>query len=351
MRRSHLVFLLATIAFLTLALHSVSTLLSLLVEDAATDVIHPSEIPAINSSLNSSLPQLIPKIIHQTYINASIPERWRPAQESCLELHPDYEYKFWSDEDSHTFIQKEYPWFLETFEQYAHNIQRADTIRYFVLAHYGGVYIDLDNGCRRRLDPLLSFPAWVHLTDPTGISNDGMGATPRHPFFLYVIDQLQAYNRQWGLPYITIMSSTGPLFLSVIWKRYMQLHWKEGVDWKGRVRVLTPREYYQHDTSFFDLHYGGSSWHGNDAKFITWVGQHWLSVTVAGFTFAAGFGLCIWWVCKRILLLRIPRDYRAAGGSSPSLLSQHGFRLPQWRVWQWRNGKHEYELAEQRDTS
>lgn len=350
MRRSHLVFLLATIAFLTLALHSVSTLLSLLVEDAATDVIHPSEIPAINSTLNSSLPQLIPKIIHQTYINASTPERWRPAQESCLELHPDYEYKFWSDEDSHTFIQKEYPWFLETFEQYAHNIQRADTIRYFVLAHYGGVYIDLDNGCRRRLDPLLSFPAWVHLTSPTGISNDGMGATPRHPFFLYVIDQLQAYNRQWGLPYITIMSSTGPLFLSVIWKRYMQLHWKEGMDWKGRVRVLTPREYYQHDTSFFDLHYGGSSWHGNDAKFITWVGQHWLSVTVAGFTFAAGFGLCIWWVCKRILLLRIPRDYRATGGSSPSLLSQHGFRLPQWRVWQWRNGKHEYKLAEQHDT-
>lgn len=350
MRRSHLVFLVATVVFLTLALRSVSTLLSLLVEDAAADVIHPSEIPAINSTLNSSLPQLIPKIIHQTYINASIPERWRLPHESCIKLHPDYEYKFWSDEDSHTFIQKEYPWFLETFEQYRHNIQRADAIRYFVLAHYGGVYIDIDNGCRRRLDPLLSFPAWVHLTDPTGISNDGMGATPRHPFFLYVIDQLQVYNRQWVLPYITIMSSTGPLFLSVVWKRYMQLHRKEGVDWNGRVRVLKPEEYYQQETSFFDLHYGGSSWHGDDAKFIKWMGEHWLSVIVAGFTFAAGFGLCVWWVYRRILLLRIPRDYRAADGSSPSLLSRHGFRLPLWRAWQWRSGKHEYELAEQHDT-
>jgi mannosyltransferase OCH1-like enzyme len=350
MRRSHLVFLAATIASLTLALHSVSTLLRLLVEDAATDIIHPSEIPAINLILNSSLPQLIPKIIHQTYINASIPEPWRLAHESCLELHPDYEYKFWSDEDSHTFIQKEYPWFVETFERYAHNIQRADAIRYFVLVHYGGIYIDLDNGCRRRLDPLLSFPAWVHLTDPTGISNDGMGATPRHPFFLYVIDQLQAYNRQWGLPYITIMSSTGPLFLSIVWKRYMQLHQKEEVDWNGRVRVLTPEECCQQETSFFDQHYGGSSWHGDDAKFITWMGQHWLSVTVAGLTFASGFGLCVWWVYRRILLLFIPRNYRATDGSSRSLLSRHGFQLPLWRAWGWRNGEHEYELAEQHDT-
>lgn len=35
----------------------------------------------------------IPKIIHQTYANTSIPDHWKPAQRSCLDLHPDYEYK------------------------------------------------------------------------------------------------------------------------------------------------------------------------------------------------------------------------------------------------------------------
>lgn len=35
----------------------------------------------------------IPKIIHQTYANHSIPDHWKQAQQSCLDLHPDYEYK------------------------------------------------------------------------------------------------------------------------------------------------------------------------------------------------------------------------------------------------------------------
>ena len=51
----------------------------------------------------------------------------------------------WTDEKSRIFIEAEYPWFLETFDGYPHPIQRADVIRYFVLAHFGGVYIDLDD--------------------------------------------------------------------------------------------------------------------------------------------------------------------------------------------------------------
>ena len=40
-----------------------------------------------------------------------------------------------------------YPWFLETFDGYPYPIQRADAIRYFVLHHFGGIYIDLDDVC------------------------------------------------------------------------------------------------------------------------------------------------------------------------------------------------------------
>ncbi len=45
---------------------------------------------------------------------------------------------------SRDFIADEYGWFLDTFDNYVYPIQRADAIRYFVLAHYGGFYIDLD---------------------------------------------------------------------------------------------------------------------------------------------------------------------------------------------------------------
>lgn len=56
---------------------------------------------------------------------------------SCLQL--------WTNEKSREFIAAEYPWFLSTFDGYKYPIQRADSIRYFVLAHHGGTYVDLDD--------------------------------------------------------------------------------------------------------------------------------------------------------------------------------------------------------------
>ncbi|OKL56817.1 Mannosyl phosphorylinositol ceramide synthase SUR1 [Talaromyces atroroseus] len=313
MRRGVVLFILVNVLILGFLIRSVFTLLTLLLEDASTDAIHRSEIPELDSSMLDSRPQIIPKIIHQTYINDSIPEHWLGPQQSCINLHPDYEYKLWTDVKSREFIAEEYPWFLETFDGYKYPIQRADSIRYFVLAHYGGIYIDLDDGCHRRLDPLLSYPAWVRRTKPTGISNDAMGSVPQHPFFLRVMASLQAYDRHWFLPYITVMYSTGPLFLSVIWKEYMRDSF--GMD---RVRVLMPDEYNGFPWSFF-THHVGNSWHRGDAQLIFWMSSHWLLLTVMGFILAGCIGFCMWLVYGRLLLLGQYRHrYVRVGNSSSS---------------------------------
>ena len=345
MRRGLLVILLIAFLLLGLAIRSVFTLITLLFEDASADAIHRSELPAPNSTLSHPPPRLIPKIIHQTYINSTIPTRWLAAQQSCIDLHPDYEYILWTDAKSHEFIEREYPWFLETFEEYPYNIQRADAIRYFVLVYYGGVYIDLDDGCQRRLDPLLSYNAWLRRTIPTGISNDAMGATPQHPFFLRVIQHLQNYNRSWFLPYITIMGSTGPLFLSVMWKKYMQNHLDEGPDWVGRIRVLMPDEYSKQPWSFFKI-FKGDSWHQGDAKFIFWMGKHWVFLTAGGFGLAAILGLCGWWAYKRLSLVGGRRKFGPSGHSSPLLGARKKTGVPLWKRW---TGKQHYELVEQHD--
>jgi inositol phosphorylceramide mannosyltransferase catalytic subunit len=365
MRRSLLIFLLGAILLLTFLLHSVSTLVSLLFEDASLDAIPRSEIPSPNSTLLDHLPHLkIPKIIHQTYINESIPAHWVPAQQSCIDVHPDYEYILWTDAKSLEFIAKEYPWFLATFSGYKHPIQRADAIRYFVLAHYGGVYIDLDDGCKRKLDPLLTYNAFVRRTVPTGISNDVMGAIPGHPFFKRVMESLQGANRSWFLPYITIMASTGPLFLSVMWKNWMDEH-KGVVDpetWVGRVRVLMPEEYNKHSWSFFET-YKGSSWHGKDARLIFWMGKNWLLLVVIGTIIVLTLGVLVWFVCSRIILWTARRRKAARlGASSPERerstprtsprmgASKVGKgQIPAWRVWAGMAKKSEYEMVAQHD--
>jgi len=93
MRRGLAIFLFINALIVTFLIHSVFTLLTLLVEDGSADTIHNSEIPAPNSPSIDNLPQLIPKILHQTYVNDSVPEHWRGAQQSCIELHGDYEYR------------------------------------------------------------------------------------------------------------------------------------------------------------------------------------------------------------------------------------------------------------------
>lgn len=269
MRRNVLIFILITLSILAFCIHMVWTLLTLLFVTGAEDAISRAEIPGPNSTAPLEKDTLIPKIIHQTYKNETIPEVWRDAQKSCLDLHPDYEYILWTDLSAREFIREEYPWFLETFDGYTYPIQRADAIRYFVLAHFGGIYLDLDDGCERRLDPLLAYPAWVRRTIPTGISNDAMGSRPQHPFFLMVIDELPKYDRSWLLPYITVMGSTGPLFLSVIWRHYKGGIMGREISEMDRVRVMFPSEYKEHDC-FFNV-VVGNSWHRWDVKVIMWV--------------------------------------------------------------------------------
>jgi len=167
MRRGVTIFLLVTIVVLGFAVHSVWTLLGLLIASGREDAILRGELPAPNSSAINETPQLIPKIIHQTYINESIPAHWKGPQQSCLDLHPDYEYKLWTDKKSREFIAAEYPWFLETFDGYPYPIQRADAIRYFVLHHFGGIYIDLDDV---RTTPSLNYTHTNNVRDATAAS-------------------------------------------------------------------------------------------------------------------------------------------------------------------------------------
>ncbi|KAF8245096.1 hypothetical protein K440DRAFT_587551, partial [Wilcoxina mikolae CBS 423.85] len=309
MRRGLVLFLLANLVILGVLVHSVFTLLTLLFEDCSADAIPAIDIPAPNSEQIAHLPQYIPRIIHQTWANESIPEKWQEAQKSCLKLHGDYEYKLWTNEKSREFIQKEYPWFLETYDNYPYAIMRADAIRYFILSFYGGVYLDLDDGCERRLDPLLSYHAWLRKTVPTGISNDAMGSVPKHPFFLRVIDNLQKYNRNWQIPYVTVMYNTGPLFLSVVWKEYLRSVTTE----ETRVRILMPDEYGDKPWRFFGV-YKGNSWHRNDAKAIFWMGQHWMLVTFLGFALAGSLYTCGFLIYRRLHLRNT--NYNARTSSS-----------------------------------
>ncbi|THV08433.1 hypothetical protein K435DRAFT_959002 [Dendrothele bispora CBS 962.96] len=215
----------------------------------------------------------IPRILHQTWRTETLPPRWKTVSQECRDMMPDYDYKLWTDESSRTFIEEHYPWFLDTFDGYEYNIQRADAIRYFVLHHYGGIYLDLDIGCIRPLDPLLVYPVILPKTIPVGVSNDLMFAEKGHPFLYQTIRNLVTFDHSWVLNYPTVMFSTGPMFLSAQYGMYASSRASD------TVRIL-PKSLYgknakegEAPNSFF-THFYGSSWHDNDAAFIGFLG-HW----------------------------------------------------------------------------
>jgi hypothetical protein len=86
----------------------------------------------------------IPRIIHQMYRTTVLPEDWAHVPRAWKQLHADYQYMLWTDEQLRQLIADDYPWLLETYDAYPHDTQRWDASRFAILHKYGGVYADLD---------------------------------------------------------------------------------------------------------------------------------------------------------------------------------------------------------------
>ncbi|CAK7566043.1 MAG: CSG1/SUR1-like protein [Sporothrix epigloea] len=221
-------------------------------------------------------PNGIPRILHQTTATEVIPEKWRDSQNSCKKAYKDFEYKLWTDQSARDFLALEYPWFVDIWDNYAFPIQRADAIRYFVLHHFGGMYLDMDTWCNKtfpieRIESQGSFQhrALFKSTLPTGITNDFMITSARHPAYAAAIAKLPMYNAlthfwaRWQ-PYAVIMISAGPMFLTMVVKDYLM---QQPSLPSLTVGVINATELAPYIT---DLESG--TWHQGDAKALMWIG-------------------------------------------------------------------------------
>jgi hypothetical protein len=59
-----------------------------------------STVRVASPALTVNTPAVVPKILHQTWRDKEVPEKWKEAQRSCIEAHPGYEYRLWTDEDA-----------------------------------------------------------------------------------------------------------------------------------------------------------------------------------------------------------------------------------------------------------
>lgn len=168
-----------------------------------------------------------PKIIHQSWANENLREDYKKYSQTWKDLHPDYEYILWTDEDNLNLIKEQDPSFLNDYNSYNHYIKRADAARYYYMYKHGGIYADLDFECLRNFDILLddnyAFDVIVGscAEEVSQTPNALMISKPKANFWLHLICLMKERVNRGSPPY-----DTGPELLGEAIKTYK---YKDGI--------------------------------------------------------------------------------------------------------------------------
>ncbi|KAK6002022.1 hypothetical protein QM012_002512 [Aureobasidium pullulans] len=167
-----------------------------------------------NDTIPSAAAQTtIPPIVHFIWFQdlytehldiSQIPTSGSHALAACQHHNPSFKIRVWNATTARTLLLDHYAWFLPRYDNYKYPIQRIDAFKHFLLWHYGGVYMDLDISCRRPLDPLFGFAAWLPKAAPFGVNNDLMAVRARHPMLGEMLQELAVRDRDWVFPYLTV---------------------------------------------------------------------------------------------------------------------------------------------------
>ncbi|MGA2477752.1 MAG: glycosyltransferase [Spirochaetia bacterium] len=137
---------------------------------------------------------MIPKIIHQTAKTADIPKTWRAFQERARRLHPDWEYRLWTDDDNRTLVEERMPHLLASFLSLPLNIMRADVIRYVIMHEHGGLYFDFDYEFLKQF-PYVEKDIVIPRESDDGadafIGNSVLASRPGHPFWRAALQEFE----------------------------------------------------------------------------------------------------------------------------------------------------------------
>jgi len=177
-------------------------------------------MPAVDTA-----PAEIPRIVHQIFFGgeSAVPPSYRSYAETWRTNHPDWSHQFWDAARCRGLLEQHYSWFLPVYDAYRHRIQRVDAIRYFILHHHGGVYVDMDIENRRPIDELIAGRELLFGALRIGFTNAVMGSMPGHPLWPHVFETMrQRRNRfAWKAPLwskvtmpMQIGYSTGPVMLT-----------------------------------------------------------------------------------------------------------------------------------------
>lgn len=189
---------------------------------------------------------MIPKIIHQIWFQGEdkIPSKYNEYRDTWFKLHSDYKYQLWDDKKIIKLLETYYPYFLDTYYSYPYMHQKIDSAKYFILYTYGGLYIDMDMICLKKMDDFLNYDLVLSQLDDIScykdkfcismyvmslgnlkngmtINNGIILCSPNHYYIQQLIKNLiQAYQQtNTSQKVLAISNTTGPVFCSMVFEK------------------------------------------------------------------------------------------------------------------------------------
>ena len=157
----------------------------------------------------------IPKIIHQTYRSKELPPEIFEIVEGFKSLNPDWEYRFYTDEDILDYIQKNFDETILTAYlkiNPVYGAAKADLFRYLVLYKEGGVYVDIKSTCIYPLNDVIRSDDQFIVTqwqNDLGKKDESTG------LFLYLTEDLKIKNGEYQQWFI-IAEKNSPVMKHVV---------------------------------------------------------------------------------------------------------------------------------------
>jgi mannosyltransferase OCH1-like enzyme len=198
-------------------------------------------------------------------------DRWK-------ELHPSFQYILWDKAKCREFIKEHFNFFLPIYDGYQYNVQRADSIRYFILYHYGGVYSDIDLEPYKCIESLLvrcDSKNCVLYRSPNSdkITNDFMICKPRCFFWKKIFKEMIInHDLDYISKHLTVMYSTGPLLLDYIYNRCkLRKNYIYIINAKYINNCDVSEEKPARNDEAYLIRWEGNTWHATDSSIINFI--------------------------------------------------------------------------------
>jgi mannosyltransferase OCH1-like enzyme len=175
---------------------------------------------------------MFPKIIHKVWFDLGkgpIPtEKYQEKIRILEKLNPDFTIKVWGEENSKELIKTYYPNYFGLWEKYKTKVYHLDVIRYFILHHFGGFYVDTDILFYTSINEIIKDYGdkkvlLVGTIKKEFVSNYFFASVPNHPLFTHILTCLfESQNTIFHHKnsFFGVMNVSGPWFLTKHSKRF-----------------------------------------------------------------------------------------------------------------------------------